>query len=387
MIFEKLVKRGANITYCTASAGDLEALAKSNQSFDWSIVEESGKIHGFELALPLQAGHRWLLIGDHLQLPPYRIEDYLEGISRLGEAVTALENLDGVSWKIRDDAWIQKWKDSTPEEQELFKKRCERWVKTFEYIFTSCEVATGKKHRTEDEPNGSAAGMLSGQYRMHPDIAELVSEVYYDGKIESKTKNDITGEPIPTVVHPFVLPEQIVGKAVVWLDTPWVNSDPRCGEVGNDGSQAPYINLSEVAAIQEFLSSLAREDDRSSGVKRTPDLNLAILSPYFQQVSLINRQFNSMQSLLPPYLKLRTGLATRRRNRDRKRFAHTVDSFQGNEADIVLVSLVRNNLREPLKGMGFLNDKSRMNVTYSHARTFACSCGKLGIFFLPSIAD
>src|SRR5260370_29107779 len=55
--FCEVVKRGANITYCTTSAGDLEVLADATQSFDWAIVEEAGKAHGFDLALPLQARH------------------------------------------------------------------------------------------------------------------------------------------------------------------------------------------------------------------------------------------------------------------------------------------------------------------------------------------
>lgn len=40
--FCEIVKRGANITYCTTSDGDLEALADMEQSFDWSIIEEAG---------------------------------------------------------------------------------------------------------------------------------------------------------------------------------------------------------------------------------------------------------------------------------------------------------------------------------------------------------
>ncbi|HAG85797.1 MAG TPA: hypothetical protein DCL61_32825, partial [Cyanobacteria bacterium UBA12227] len=91
--FQDLVKRGANITYCTTSAGSLEELAKSDQSFDWSIVEEAGKAHGFELALPLQAGHRWMLLGDHKQLSPYRLNDYINCLKNLGQAVDYIKNL------------------------------------------------------------------------------------------------------------------------------------------------------------------------------------------------------------------------------------------------------------------------------------------------------
>ena len=88
-----MVKRSANITYSTTGDGDLAALA-GEVSYDWSIVEEAGKAHGFELALPLFLGHQWLLIGDPKQLSPYRIEDYEKALSDLDATVAALEALD-----------------------------------------------------------------------------------------------------------------------------------------------------------------------------------------------------------------------------------------------------------------------------------------------------
>jgi hypothetical protein len=79
----ELVKRSASIVYSTTTAGDLEELADLTQSFDWSLIEESGKAHGFDLVLPLQTGHRWVLIGDQNQLPPYRYQDFRKGLVRL----------------------------------------------------------------------------------------------------------------------------------------------------------------------------------------------------------------------------------------------------------------------------------------------------------------
>jgi serine/threonine protein kinase len=63
--FERLVRRAANFVYCTSTAGDLLELARSHQTFDWSIIEEAGKAHGFDLVLPLQTGHRWLLLASY----------------------------------------------------------------------------------------------------------------------------------------------------------------------------------------------------------------------------------------------------------------------------------------------------------------------------------
>lgn len=49
-------------------------------------------------------------------------------------------------------------------------------------------------------------------------------------------------------------------------------------------------------------------------------------------------------------------------------FVNTVDSFQGAEADLVIVSLVRNNSKVGFGALGFLRDARRMNVLLSRAR-------------------
>ena len=89
----EIVKRAAGIVYSTTTAGNLEELADLTQSFDWSLIEESGKAHGFDLVLPLQTGHRWVLIGDQNQLPPYRFQDFRKGLLALDDAVDCLLNL------------------------------------------------------------------------------------------------------------------------------------------------------------------------------------------------------------------------------------------------------------------------------------------------------
>jgi hypothetical protein len=66
-------------------------------------------------------------------------------------------------------------------------------------------------------------------------------------------------------------------------------------------------------------------------------------------------------------------------NRTRDGF-FTVDSFQGNQAEIIAVSMVRNNTELAGKGLGFLVDGSRMNVLLSRAERLLVLIGSWEFF-------
>lgn len=378
--FCEVVKRGANITYCTTSAGDLEVLAEATQSFDWAIIEEAGKAHGFDLALPLQAGHRWLLIGDHKQLPPYRFKDYREGIDALDEAVAALEDLPERAGNLLDTEWVRAWRDRAGEERAEFKEYARRWLNTFERIFEYCSIATGTKKLTLDTADGAAAGMLSRQHRMHPTIGDLISAAYYDNGLVNRTL-DQNGVPLSRVRHPFVHPDGVAEKAIVWLDIPWAARHPESAEVGPATGQPRYTNPKEVEALAAFIAQLRTA--RPADAAATPAaLTLAVLSPYNQQVALINKRLNA-RAVRSASLKLKQALRSRRRDSDSEvpgRIAHTVDSFQGNQADVIVVSLVRNNTLPVGEGLGFLDEASRINVLLSRAERLLVLVGSWEFF-------
>lgn len=360
--FCEMVKRGANVTYCTTSAGDLEVLADAIQSFDWAIVEEAGKAHGFDLALPLQAGHRWLLIGDQKQLPPYRFKDYRAGIDTLDEAVAALEELPERAGNLLDVDWVRSWRDRKPEERVEFQEYARGWLNTFERIFAYCSSATGAEKLTVDNADGAAAGRLSRQHRMHPTIGDLISTTYYGDALVNRTLDD-HGAPLPRVRHPFISPTGIAEKAIVWLDAPWAARDGAWGEVGPSTGQPRYTNPKEIDALGTFISQLRRD-----GQGADEALTLAVLSPYNQQVAQINKRLKE-QTVQGAGLTLKQALRGRKRDdvEASNRVAHSVDSFQGNQADIIAVSLVRNNTLPIGAGLGFLDEAPRINVLLSRA--------------------
>ncbi len=230
-------------------------LADATQSFDWAIVEEAGKAHGFDLALPLQAGHRWLLIGDHKQLPPYRYKDYRDGIDALDDAVSALEELPDRAGNLLDTDWVRSWRERDPSERAEFKEYARRWLNTFGRIFDYCSVATGTLKLTLDQADGAAAGMLSRQHRMHPTIGDLISAAYYDNNLVNRTVDD-SGVPLSRVRHHFVRPNGIANQAIVWLDVPWAAREPECAEVGPATGQPRYTNPKEVEVLAAFVEEL-----------------------------------------------------------------------------------------------------------------------------------
>ena len=366
--FCEIVKRAANITYCTTSAGDLEAIADATQSFDWTIIEEAGKAHGFDLALPLQAGHRWLLIGDHKQLPPYRFKDYRDGIDGLDDAIASLEQLPQRAGGLLDLEWIRAWRERTPAERLDFQDYARYWLNTFERVFDYCSRATGAVKHTIDGADGAAAGILSRQHRMHPTIGDLISTTYYQDQLVNRTAGD-DGRGLPRTRHGLRGIAGLGDQAILWLDLPWAARDSTSGEVGPAAGKPRYTNPSEIEAIVSFLQSLSADSRPAHD-----EVEFAVLSPYNQQVAAINRRLNVE-------LVSRSGLVARQGHHGghgvgganaMSRIAHSVDSFQGNQASVIVVSLVRNNTHPPGSGLGFLEDASRINVLLSRAEASRC---------------
>lgn len=361
----ELVRRGASITYCTTSAGDLEELAKGTRSVDWSIIEEAGKTHGFDLALPLQAGHRWLLLGDHKQLRPFLYEEFADCFNRLkGDDVTgggAIDILDALKSKpgnarLIDIEWLKAKFDSDPNWAKSFPNFARGWLASFAKVFEDRRRLNGI---TEGESIGASAGLLTSQYRMPPVIGDLNSAVFYNGEVGNAT-TDADGGHDAEHCNPFVAPSWLVGRSLVWLDIPWTQENREVKKKG-------YSNSRERQAISHLLK-IAEVGVNES---RPEPYTIAILTPYNMQKIDINKnditapagcQFGSTQSLDPGKYK-----------------AYSIDSFQGDEADIIVVSLVRNKLQAQgtptATDIKFIAQPDRLNVMLSRPKRMLVIAG------------
>lgn len=340
---QTLVQDAANITCATSNDGELAEMANRGRRFDWSIIEEAGKAHGFDMALALQQSHRLVLIGDHKQLPPFNAKVFSDILGDVNRVRRAIQTGAQFAPNLVDPAIIE-----DGEERDSLEDRCTRWRGLVAFFGAFFDRSAG-------DGAFSPAATLTDQHRMHPHIAELVGRVFYpDGlggtilRSPAETHQKFEADP-PYLLEPGgCLPEE----RIVWLDVPWVQKDEWAeGEI--DGL---FASLPEVDGVVRALNALAPREGR--------DCEVQILSPYNDQLDELYRELEQQRTdgalihMFEPPFNLHEG----------KRMGATVDEFQGSEADVVVVSLVRNNGLAPWKSVGFLKEANRLNVLLSRAR-------------------
>jgi len=172
--------------------------------------------------------------------------------------------------------------------------------------------------------------LLTMQYRMHDQIMRFPSRWFYHNKLESA----------PEVKNRGILEYD---TPVVWIDTSDLDFTE---EVKSDTMSR--INIQEAELLVSHLQSYIEKITKERVLEERIDFGL--ISPYKAQVYYIRRLIKQ-NSFFKPFRKLIT--------------VHTVDGFQGQERDVIMISLVRANENGQI---GFLNDLRRMNVAITRAR-------------------
>lgn len=346
---ENLVLRSANIVFSTVNSASVERLVDEKNQFDWSIIEEAGKAIGLELLGPLLLSHRRLLIGDHLQLAPFdsqRLQGLLSDPERVRTAIELGSQFVGRS--LRDHA-IDDVLEMSDDRSIDLAPICAEAINLLS-LFESL-IVEQIKWQAERPTSRPVASILTQQHRMHPAIARVVSKTFYDGEL---TTHDSAKDRYENETPPVYSADEkrLPETPIVLIDMPYVQST--LGQ--NYGDRPPsWHNPDEVLAVLDTLKLLRARP----GLQRPP--SIAVLSPYSEQVRRLQRNIDDDLGALPN-LDGFSGAVD-------QSFCGTVDSFQGNQADVVIVSLVRNNHRASLYGaLGFLCDPRRMNVLFSRAR-------------------
>jgi ATP-dependent RNA/DNA helicase IGHMBP2 len=170
--------------------------------------------------------------------------------------------------------------------------------------------------------------LLEEQYRMNEQIMAHSSKIFYENKLKahhSVAKHLLFADDAP----------------LTFIDTAGCSFDEKL-----DGTSS--TNPEEAAFLFKHLSLFTAELKTHFSVENFP--TIAIISPYKQQINILKEQLDHSPDL-QEYLS--------------KISVNTIDSFQGQERDIVYISLTRSNAEGAI---GFLSDIRRMNVAMTRAR-------------------
>lgn len=176
----------------------------------------------------------------------------------------------------------------------------------------------------------SCVELLTIQYRMNRVIMKFSSDFFYHGRLKAAP------ECANRAIIPFDPP-------LIWIDTANLGYE----EEQNALSQS-RLNRNEGILLVETLKLYINQIGKERMLRERADFG--IISPYKSQVQLLRRlvkQDSELKRFLP-YITV-----------------DTVDGFQGQERDVILISMVRGNDEGRI---GFLNDLRRMNVAITRAR-------------------
>ena len=180
------------------------------------------------------------------------------------------------------------------------------------------------------ERKPEAVTLLKMQYRMNEAIMRFSSDWFYHGEVEAA----------PMVKYRGILD---LDKAIEWKDTSGDASHEQFvgdnfGRINKEEAQLTLLTLAE------YFVRIGRQriiDER---------IDVGIISPYRAQVQYL-RHLIKKTDFYKPFRKIIA--------------VNTVDGFQGQERDIIVISMVRSNEEGQI---GFLRDLRRMNVAITRAR-------------------
>jgi superfamily I DNA and/or RNA helicase len=312
----------------TAQGSAKESVFDKNDDtkiYDAVIIDEAARIIPLDLMIPLTKTKKFILVGDDNQLPHLL--------------------------------------DPAIEKDKLFSN--EEILEEYKKSLFSKLKETAKKRSLMDGLNRVA--QLDTQYRMHPEIGDLISSVFY----ENKLKNGIDAENAKHNITRYI------DKQFIWYDLPIALGEENYGK----SKRRPI----EAKRITQLLIELMLEH---------PKLSFGVITFYLNQRSeIIN--FLKAAGILESEEGFRLTQKYKGEAIENRLKVGTVDAFQGQEFDVVLLSLVRSNKIQLMQNdeknlrqkFGFLSISNRQNVAFSRAKKLLIVFGDKKMFSIDELKD
>ena len=181
---------------------------------------------------------------------------------------------------------------------------------------------------------------LKDTWRMHPDVCRFISDAVYSGRLEAEPQNANQRLVVVEETAPAIRPTGISFIAV---------SHDGCSQRSDEEAERIRALYAELLTLQYA--------DRDGVLHQMDSANILVVAPY-------NMQVTRLMQVLPA--DARVG---------------TVDKFQGQEAEAVLVSMTTSSGEYLPRDIDFLYSKNRLNVAISRARCW------VGVVASPRLLD
>lgn len=350
--------------FCCTTTGVAGSPELRDVVFDTLIIDEASRVTDSEFLIGAVRAHRWILVGDEHQLPPYveqNDEHFIHALSALhqshvsGQAIeTAVDEL-GHLWE-EDEELHRFRRDSVLQFAERIRDSGE-WERTYRAAYQtgidylSGEVSDPSKallqamreslvhslfERVVRDGPASMKVRLNEQRRMIEPIAAIVSTPVYHGDYQTPPPEQLARSGVTPLTTPsFPTP-------VTFLDTSLLGIGARDELMRNS-----FINKTEARWIVEACRTLDRELAQAG----EGPVTVSILAFYKAQTRLIRDQLT-----LHRFVRLRFSVID------------AIDRIQGQESDIVFISFCRTSGRNVSAAFGqWLQDVRRLNVACTRA--------------------
>jgi len=317
---QSIAQESATLFFCTTMDRAFYDILYQ-KSFDLVVLEEAGKCYPTELFHLLPLGQNVLLIGDQNQLPPYKIRETEEAIEKWQSMMKKVihNKYFQEELRVRFGSYIMDLLNFFKREGRISPEKY-AWLKPFECLFNL--LPDDKKF------------ILDEQYRMEKELSNVIGRVFYDKEFKHKKQLKKSFRNI--------IPKKL-DVPLLWIDTPHCTLNPDAGE--DPEKSGERINYYELDVLLKYLESL----------EPAKKIDLVILTPYKDQKLIF------LES------KKLTDLCIRLTKEKCSEIVKTIDEYQGQEADITILSLVRNNTLASKASWGFMTVSERLNVMFSRA--------------------
>ena len=327
---------------CTADPRFLED--KDFSDFDVVIIDEVSKATPPELLLSLMKGRKTVLVGDHRQLPP-TFGQHEGSFKTFANQVQNSEEYDDETKKIMTMDYLKKYKDMVT--ASLFKK-----------------------HFDNPDMDQNLKSTLKYQYRMHSDIMNIVNN-FYPGtekllpgwtpeqeKIKKAHNLTIKTEKVPI----FITPE----NHAYWIDSSRLPSGKSIYDITR-GNSTSLCNLLEQKMTLNLLDLIDKKYVEMGYPEKCGKVSVGVICLYQLQVNDLRKKLKEISR--DPVKKYKAINVV----------CNTIDRFQGQEKEIIIVNLVCNKPYNS-KGSEHITSYERINVALSRAQKLLIIIGSQEYF-------